>query len=49
MPLQQLQIDIPDYIKIKETTQLSSTDRFVRHITELANSLKTSERAILVA
>lgn len=47
-PLQNLQIDYPDYIKIKKTTPFSSTDRFVKHITELGNSLKNNERAILL-
>ena len=48
MPLQYLQIDIPDYVKTKKTTPFSSTDRFVKHITELGNSLKEHERAILL-
>lgn len=46
-PLQNLQIDYPDYIKIKKTAPFSSTDRFIKHITELGNSLKNNERAIL--
>lgn len=47
-PLQHLQIPIPDYVKTKKVTPFSSTDRFVRHITELANSLKDHQRAILL-
>lgn len=47
-PLQQLQIDIPNYVKTKKVAPLSSTDRFVRHIKELANSLKANHRAILL-
>ena len=47
-PLQQLQIDIPDYVKRKKYTPFSSTDRFQRHITELANSLESHQRAILL-
>lgn len=47
-PLQHLQIAMPDYIKTKKTTPFSSTDRFVKHITELANSLKDHEKAILL-
>lgn len=47
-PLQTLQIDIPDYVKTKKITPFSSTDRFVKHITELANSLQGHERAILL-
>lgn len=48
MPLQQLQIQIPDYVKMEKHTPFSSTDRFVRHITELANSLQDHKRAILL-
>jgi len=48
MPLQTLQVSIPDYVKTRKTTPLSSTDRFVKHITELANSLKSHQRAILL-
>lgn len=47
-PLQQLQLDIPDYVKTKKVTPFSSTDRFVRHIKELANSLQSHQRAILL-
>lgn len=48
MPLQTIQIEIPKYIKIKKVTPFSSTDRFVRHITELSNSLQDHQRAILL-
>ena len=47
-PLQQLQMTIPDYVKTKKNTPFSSTDRFQRHITELADSLETHQRAILL-
>lgn len=47
-PLINLQLEIPDYIKLKKATPFSSTDRLVKHITELANSLKTNQRAILL-
>jgi sugar fermentation stimulation protein A len=47
-PLQSLQIDIPDYVKIKKTAPLSSTERFVKHMEELANSLQSRQRAILL-
>lgn len=47
-PLQNLQIDYPDYIKTKKVTPFSSTDRFVKHITELGNSIKNNQRAILL-
>nr|WP_320026297.1 DNA/RNA nuclease SfsA [uncultured Acetobacterium sp.] len=47
-PLQSLQITIPDYVKTKKTTPFSSTDRFVKHMTELGNSLQNAQRAILL-
>lgn len=47
-PLQHLQIDYPDYIKTKKVSAFNSTDRFVKHITELGKSLKTHEKAILL-
>ena len=47
-PLQHLQISIPDHVKTKKVTPFSSTDRFVRHITELADSLQNHQRAILL-
>lgn len=47
-PLQQLQITIPDDVKTKKVTPFSSTDRFVKHITELANSLQQHQRAVLL-
>ncbi|MDR0249374.1 MAG: DNA/RNA nuclease SfsA [Oscillospiraceae bacterium] len=47
-PLQSLQLDIPDYVKTKKTAPFSSTERFVKHITELANSLQSHQRAILL-
>jgi sugar fermentation stimulation protein A len=47
-PLQTLQVDIPDYVATKKVTPFSSTERFTKHITELANSLSNNERAILL-
>ena len=47
-PLQQLQVEVPDYVKTKKYAPFSSTDRFVRHITELADSLENHQRAILL-
>ncbi|GFZ30210.1 hypothetical protein CSC2_07360 [Clostridium zeae] len=47
-PLQQLQVHIPDYVKIKKSAPFSSTDRFVKHITQLADSLESHQRAILL-
>ncbi len=47
-PLQHLQIDIPPHVKTKKVTPFSSTDRMTRHITELGDSLKKNQRAILL-
>lgn len=47
-PLQHLQIDIPSYVKMKKTTPFNSTERFVKHITTLKDSLQAHERAILL-
>jgi sugar fermentation stimulation protein A len=47
-PLQSLQIDIPDYIKKKKITPFNSTDRFVKHVSELGKSLQSHQRAILL-
>ena len=48
-PLQQLQIDIPSYIKTKKVTPFSSTDRMIKHVTELTKSLQDHERAIFLS
>lgn len=47
-PLQTLQIEYDSEIKRKKVTPFSSTDRFVKHMLELAGSLKDNERAILL-
>lgn len=47
-PLQNLQVPIGEHIKTKKVTEFDSTDRFVKHINELAESLKENERAILI-
>lgn len=47
-PLTSLQVDIGDHIKTKKIGKFNSTDRFVKHINELANSLSDHERAILL-
>lgn len=47
-PLQHLQIDIPKHVLTKKSAPFSSTERFIKHITELASSLKNHERAILL-
>ncbi|BED92137.1 MAG: DNA/RNA nuclease SfsA [Candidatus Improbicoccus pseudotrichonymphae] len=48
MPLQNLQVNIPDYVNIRKVSMSSPAERFARHITELANSLKNRQRAILM-
>lgn len=47
-PLQQLQLPIPAYVKRKKYQPFGATDRFVRHITELAEHLSEGQRAILL-
>ena len=47
-PLQDIQLEIPEWIRTKKVTPFSSTDRFVRHITELADSLETHQKAVLI-
>ena len=47
-PPQHLQVEYPNYIKTKKVTPFSSTDRFVKHITELGKSLQSHQRAILL-
>ncbi|MBR0271565.1 MAG: DNA/RNA nuclease SfsA [Methanobrevibacter sp.] len=47
-PLQTLQVEYGSDIKRKKVTPFSSTDRFVKHMNELAGSLKDNERAILL-
>jgi len=47
-PLQHLQVDIPDYIRVKKTAPFSSTDRMTRHMQELAGSLQSHQKAVLL-
>lgn len=47
-PLQTIQVEYGSDIKRKKVTPFSSTDRFVKHMKELAKSLKDNERAILL-
>lgn len=48
-PLQQIQLDVPDCVTVKKkSAPFSSTDRMVKHINELGNSLKNHQRAILL-
>lgn len=47
-PLQTLQIEYGENIKTKPVKSFSSTDRFVKHMSELSNSLKINEKALLL-
>lgn len=47
-PLTTLNVKYGSNIKIKEVTPFSSTDRFTKHINELAGSLDKNERAIML-
>jgi sugar fermentation stimulation protein A len=47
-PLTTLQVEIKDHIATKKMSELHSHERFIKHITELAESLKEHERAILL-
>ncbi|WP_084065157.1 DNA/RNA nuclease SfsA [Paenibacillus stellifer] len=48
-PLQNLMVDYPAHVKRKKVTPFHSTERFVKHINELADSLETHQRAILLS
>jgi sugar fermentation stimulation protein A len=48
-PLLSIQLPYPKHVKTKKTGKFSSTERFVKHINELAGSLANHERAILLA
>ena len=47
-PLTTLNVKYGKNITTKESTPFSSTDRFCKHLNELANSLKDHERAIML-
>lgn len=47
-PLQFLQLDIPSYVKRKNSSPFSSVDRLVKHVKDLTQSLQTHQRAILL-
>lgn len=47
-PLVSLQVEYGPHIKVTKVAPFSSTDRFVKHINELANSLNENQRAILL-
>lgn len=47
-PLVHMQVECGAHIKTKPAAPFSSTDRFVKHISELASSLGERQRAILI-
>lgn len=47
-PLLHLQVEHGSHIKTQKMSPFNSTDRFVKHINELANSLEKNQRAILL-
>ena len=47
-PLTTVNVKYGDKVKTKKVTPFSSTDRMVKHVRELAGSLKDHERAILL-
>jgi sugar fermentation stimulation protein A len=47
-PLTKLQVEIKDHITTKKAIEFNSYERFTKHISELAGSLKQNERAILL-
>lgn len=48
MPLTKLQVEIKDNITLKKASEFNSHERFIKHISELAGSLKQNERSILL-
>lgn len=48
MPLLSIQLPYPKHINTKKVGKFSSTERFIKHINELAGSLTTNQRAILL-
>lgn len=47
-PLQHFQVEIPEYVATKKVMPFSSTDRMTRHMQELAKSLQSHQRAVLL-
>ena len=47
-PLLSIQLPYPEHIKTKKVGKFSSTERFIKHINELADSLSGHQRAILL-
>lgn len=47
-PLVNLQVEYGSHVKTQKVAPFSSTDRFVKYVNELANSLRENQRAILL-
>lgn len=47
-PLLSIQLPFPKHIKTKKVGKFNSTERFIKHINELAGSLTNNQRAILL-
>ncbi len=47
-PLLSIQLPFPKHIKTKKVGKFNSTERFIKHINELAGSLANNQRAILL-
>ena len=47
-PLQHLQVEVPEWVKTRKATPFSSTGRMQRHVGELAKSLESHQRAVLL-
>lgn len=48
MPLQHLQVEVPEWVRTKKVAPFSSTGRMQRHVGELAKSLESHQRAVLL-
>lgn len=47
-PLQSLQVEYPAHVKLKKATPFNSTQRFMKHIAQLGESLSNHQRAVLL-
>lgn len=47
-PLQHLQVEAPEWVRTKKVAPFSSTGRMQRHVGELAKSLESHQRAVLL-
>ena len=46
--LQHLQVEVPEWVRTKKVAPFSSTGRMQRHVGELAKSLESHQRAVLL-